>query len=233
MFSLTPKKAGAKISSLFVDALIFSLSEFKCQVLWVYSISCLFSPPPHSHSYHINLQRKKLVGKKSLAFPVLLFHQQFSLFMWTSRFGFNLIQERHKVLTRGQNLKDLKCQSERNDFVINQVQASGVQAMTFFFFVNQILRHLHDLVAHHSFFIMALSQLACLALAWEKMNLFSQHHKVVLPSGQDRVRSSALIGAQWSLSQFFRHQRQGRRGGTVTNHQCRKLVGYRLPFIEI
>lgn len=101
-------------------------------------------------------------------------------------------------MTRGQNLKDLKCQSERNNFVINQVQASGVLAMTFFYFyfsyIIQILRYLHDLVAQTTLitvFIMALSQLACLALVWEIMNLFSQHHKVVLPSGQGHVRSSS------------------------------------------
>lgn len=80
----------------------------------------------------------------------------------------------------------------------------------FFFYIIQILRHLHDLVAHTTLitvFIMALSQLACVALVWEMMNLFSQHHKVVLSSGQGHVRSSALIRAQWFQFQFLRHQR--------------------------
>lgn len=103
-------------------------------------------------------------------------------------------------MTRGQNLKDLKCQSERNNFVINQVQASGVLAMTFFSFsfsyIIQILRHLHDLVAQTTLitvFIMALSQLACLALVWEMMNLFSQHHKVVRHQGRVTSEVRALI----------------------------------------
>lgn len=158
------------------------------------------------------------MGEKSLAFLVLLYHQQFSTFIQTSRFGFNLIQERRKVLTRGQNLKDLKCQSERNNFVINQVQAWGVLAMTFFsfsfFYIIQILRHLHNLVAQTTLLLWHCHNFH----VWHLFGKFLVNIKVVLPSGQGHVRSSSSdLRTMIAVSIFETSEEQHTACATNTN----------------